>query len=318
MRDQFGRDIDYLRISITDLCNLRCVYCMPPEGVAKRCHSEILSLEEIEEIARAAVELGVRKIRVTGGEPLVRRGVVELCRYLGAIEGVEDLSLTTNGLLLSEMAADLYAAGVRRVNISLDTLDAEKYRTITRGGQLAQALAGIQAAEAAGMSPIKINTVLIGGFNDDEIPALVELTRQHPWEVRFIELMPIGHTVPFGPEAYLPNTCVLERVPELVPGEVPSSGVAALYRLPDGAGRVGLISPLSNHFCGACNRLRLTADGHIKPCLHSSEEIPLRGLHGEQLREALVGAIQDKPPCHGELSCQARSQSLRDMNQIGG
>lgn len=168
------------------------------------------------------------------------------------------------------------------------------------------------------MSPIKINTVLIGGFNDDEIPALVELTRLHPWEVRFIELMPIGHTTPFGPEAYLPNTCVLKRVPELVPGEISSSGVAALYRLPDGAGQVGLISPLSNHFCGSCNRLRLTADGHIKPCLHSSEEIPLRGLHGTQLREALVRAIQDKPPCHGELSCQTRSHSLRDMNQIGG
>lgn len=318
MRDQFGRNIDYLRISITDLCNLRCVYCMPPEGVVKRCHSDILSLEEIQEIAQAAVELGVRKIRVTGGEPLVRRGVVDLCRRLGVIPGVEDLALTTNGLLLEEMAADLYAAGVHRVNISLDTLDAEKYHTITRGGRLSQALAGIQAAEAAGMSPIKINTVLIGGFNDDEISTLVELTRLHPWEVRFIELMPIGHTVPFGPEAYLPNRHVLERVPELVPGEIPSSGVATLYRLPDGIGRVGLISPLSNHFCGACNRLRLTADGHIKPCLHSSEEIPLRGLHGTQLREALVQAIQDKPSCHGELSCGSRSQSLRDMNQIGG
>ena len=317
MKDTWGREITYLRISLTDRCNLRCTYCMPPEGVKKRGHHQILTLEEIEEIAREAVALGVRKIRLTGGEPLVRRGILSLCRALRQIPELKELTLTTNGLLLPEMAADLKAAGVDRVNISLDSLDAEKYRRITRGGSLEAALAGIQAAKDAGLAPLKLNCVLIGGFNDDEIPALVGLTEREPVEVRFIELMPIGHTAGFGPEAYLPCEAVLDRLPQLVPAEQ-NSGVAERYRLPGAAGTVGLIRPLSRCFCGRCDRIRLTADGCLKPCLHSEEEIPLRGLHGQTLRQRLEEAVRHKPEQHGELSAQSPSQAARNMNQIGG
>ena len=317
MKDTFKREITYLRISLTDLCNLRCTYCMPPEGVKKQEHRQILSLEEIEEIARAAAALGVRKIRLTGGEPLVRRGVVTLCRKLRAIPELEELALTTNGILLPELASELKAAGVDRVNISLDTLDPEKYRRITRAGDLQDVLAGIRAAKDAGLTPLKLNCVLIGGFNDDEIPALAALTEREAVEVRFIELMPIGHTAGFGPEAYLPCEAVTERLPRLE--RLPEDGgVAERYRLPGAAGTVGLIRPLSRCFCGRCNRIRLTADGCLKPCLHSREEIPIRGLHGEALRRELEKAILHKPEQHGELSARLRSEADRDMNQIGG
>lgn len=317
MKDSFGRDITYLRISVTDLCNLRCRYCMPEEGVEKLCHRDILSLEEIYEVAEAAVSLGITKIRLTGGEPLVRRGLPSLIGRLAKLPGLCDLAMTTNGLLLPELAEELRAAGLMRLNISLDTLDAAKYSDITRGGELQKALDGIRAAEEAGFAPLKLNTVLIGGFNDDEIPALCELTRERGISLRFIELMPIGHADPFGEEAYLPCAAVPERVPELQP--LPrGDGVATLYRLPGARGTVGLIRPLSHHFCGECNRLRLTADGFLKPCLHSAEELPLRGLHGEALKNALRDAILRKPAQHGALSAGERSESARDMHQIGG
>lgn len=317
MKDTTGREITYLRISLTDLCNLRCVYCMPPEGVKKQRHCQILSLEEVGEIASEAVSMGIKKIRLTGGEPLVRRGMLSLCRNLRQIQGLHELALTTNGLLLPEMAADLKAAGVDRVNISLDTLDPEKYRRITRTGTLDAALAGIQAAKDAGLTPLKLNCVLIGGFNDDEIPALAALTEREPVEVRFIELMPIGGAAAFGEDAYLPCQTVLERLPQLEPAGS-DGGVAERFRLPGAAGTVGLIRPLSRCFCARCDRIRLTADGFLKPCLHSREEIPLRGLHGADLRRQLEKAILHKPARHGELSPQARSQAARDMNQIGG
>lgn len=318
MKDTFEREITYLRISLTDLCNLRCVYCMPPEGVRKQAHDQILSLEEIGEIARAAVELGVKKIRLTGGEPLVRRGVLSLCRELRRIPRLQELTLTTNGLLLPGMAAELKAAGVDRVNVSLDTLDPEKYRRITRGGCLEDALAGIQAARDAGLTPLKLNCVLIGGFNDDEITALAALTERAPVEVRFIELMPIGDTAGFGPDAYLPCEAVLERLPRLEPAAGERTGVAERFRLPGAAGTVGLIRPLSRCFCAQCDRIRLTADGYLKPCLHSREEISVRGLHGPDLRRRLEQAIRHKPEQHGQLSASARSESARGMNRIGG
>jgi len=317
VKDAYQREISYLRVSLTDRCNLRCVYCMPPEGVEKRSHSQILSLEEIAEIAREAAALGVRKIRLTGGEPLVRRGILSLCRSLRDIPELRELALTTNGLLLPEMAEDLKSAGVDRVNISLDTLDPKKYRQITRGGSLDAALAGIQAAKAAGLTPLKLNCVLIGGFNDGEIAALAALTEREPVEVRFIELMPIGSAAAFGAEAYLPCETVLERLPGLEPVEQ-DGGVAERFRLPGAKGTVGLIRPLSRCFCARCDRIRLTADGCLKPCLHSREEIPLRGLHGPALRQRLAEAILHKPEQHGELSAQVRSQAARDMNQIGG
>ena len=314
MRDQFQREISYLRVSITDLCNLRCRYCMP-DGVCQKRHEDILSFEEITEIVTAAASLGIRKIRVTGGEPLVRKGCVELCRMIAAVPGIEEVDMTTNGILLGRYANELKEAGVRRVNVSLDTLQAEKYQFITGGGNLQEVLHGIQAAFAAGLTPVKINTVLMGGFNDDEILNFVELTRKTPVELRFIELMPMGGT--FDKEAYLPGDVVLERVPEL--REVPENGgVARLYRLPDGQGRIGLISPLSRHFCGSCNRLRLTSEGKLKPCLHSNQEILVRGKHGEELINVLRQAIWSKPKMHGTLDAEHMSEAGRTMNTIGG
>ncbi len=315
MKDLYQREITYLRVSVTDLCNLRCRYCMP-EGVCQKSCAEILRFEEIAEIVAAAAQLGVYKVRITGGEPLVRRGIVDLCRMVAEVPGIREVALTTNGLLLPRYAQALRQAGVHRVNISLDTMDAEKYRRITGGGSLQGVLDGIHAAIEAGLTPVKLNVVLIGGFNEDEIADFVALTREHPLEVRFIELMPMGGD--FGREAYLPNRTVLERVPALVPVEGESGSVSRLYRLPEGVGRVGLISPLSHHFCGSCNRLRLTSEGNIKPCLHSNQEIRVRGLHGEELLEALRGSIRRKPVQHGQLDAEHFSEAGRTMNTIGG
>jgi cyclic pyranopterin phosphate synthase len=315
MKDHYQREISYLRVSITDLCNLRCRYCMP-EGVCQKRHQDILSFEEITEIVTAAAQLGVRKVRITGGEPLVRRGVVDLCRMVSQVPGIQEVALTTNGTLLGGCAHALKEAGVHRVNISLDTLDPEKYEYITGGGKLEDALRGIEAAYEAGLTPLKVNTVLIGGFNDSEISSFVELTRKRPVELRFIELMPMGGK--FGKNAYLPGDEVLRQVPELIPLESEQGGVARLYRLPDGQGKVGLISPLSRHFCATCNRLRLTSEGSLKPCLHSNQEISVRGLHGEELVTTLRQAILDKPKMHGTLDADHQSEAGRTMNTIGG
>lgn len=318
MTDSFGRKIEYLRVSVTDGCNLRCSYCMPPDGMKSCPCPHNLSTDELIEIVRASAELGIKKLRITGGEPLVRKDILELIRACSEIDGIEDLSLTTNGTLLAPMAEKLYQAGIHRINISLDTLDPDKYAEITNGGRLSDVLEGIEAAQRVGMSPVKLNTVLIGGFNDDEIEALCALTVDEPIELRFIELMPIGHTYSFGESAYIPNSVVLHRLPALVPVESERHSVARLYRLPGAVGTVGLISPLSNHFCNECNRLRLTADGKLKPCLHSAEEISVRGLCGEELKSAILTAVSHKPRQHVALSASEHSDSKRSMNRIGG
>ena len=319
MIDRYNRKIEYLRISVTDLCNLRCRYCMPERGVDKRPHGAILSVEEIIEICEAAAKVGIKKVRITGGEPLVRRGVIEICRGIKAISGICELALTTNGLLLEDMAADLKTAGVDRVNISIDSLDPEKYAHMTRGGDLDRVLRGIEAAKRTGLTPIKLNAVLIGGFNDDEIPSLVELTRENEYEMRFIELMPIGESLPFWEKGFVPNSAVLAAVPELEPATDDGDGVARHYRLPGAMGCVGLINPISSHFCKSCNRLRLTADGMLKPCLHSSAEVPVRGLHSGELEAAIISAIGLKPQSRGnDLSLEHPSVAGRRMNQIGG
>ncbi|MDD6024202.1 MAG: GTP 3',8-cyclase MoaA [Oscillospiraceae bacterium] len=317
MRDQFGREITYLRVSITDRCNLRCRYCMPEDGICKLQHQDILSYEELTEIVTAAAELGIKKVRVTGGEPLVRLGCADFCKALSRIPGIEELTVTTNGILLDRYAEDLKNAGVSRVNVSLDTLDPSKYTKITGGGDISRVLSGIRRANAVGLAPLKINAVLIGGFNDDEIPEFVELTRQYPVELRFIELMPMGPGGEFGEQAFLPGDTVLQKCPQLQPLHQ-DGGVARLYQLPDGIGRVGLISPLSRHFCNTCNRLRLTSEGKLKPCLHSSNEIPLRGLHGEDLKAKLLEAVYQKPKMHVALDAHHRSEAGRTMNTIGG
>ena len=317
MLDSYGRNITYLRLSVTELCNMRCRYCMPEDGICKKQHEEMLTQEEMILAVKAAVSLGISKLRITGGEPLVKPNILSICREASSIDGLREICLTTNGALLPSLALPLKDAGVQRLNISLDTLDTEKFRYITRNGDLKQVLTGIEAALSAGFEKIKINTVLIGGFNDDEIPALADLTRQIPVDVRFIELMPMTQQDAFGPEAFLPFTVVNEKLPELSPVKA-DGGVARLYRLPGAKGNIGLISPVSAHFCTDCNRLRITADGKIKPCLHSSDEISIKGLSYPDMIETIRDAILAKPKWHGELSYTARSHANRNMNQIGG
>ena len=317
MMDQFGREIRYLRVSVTDRCNLRCEYCMPEDGVPDKGHDSILSNEEIIRIIRAAAGYGISKVRLTGGEPLVRQGFIRLCEEISSIPGIEELTLTTNGLLLPAMARDLKRAGVSRVNISLDTLQADKYRRITRGGSLEGALAGIEAARAAGLYPIKINAVLIRGFNDDELMDLARLSLEADVHVRFIELMPIGEGCRFWPDGYLSAEDAIAMMPGLESLDA-SDGVAQSWRLPGAGGTVGFIKPVSHHFCGSCNRLRLTADGMLKPCLHSDSEIPVRGLQGEELRAAFEAAIMAKPAENREMSAAMPSRAGRSMNRIGG
>lgn len=317
MIDTYGRNISYLRLSVTELCNLRCRYCMPEDGVCKKRHEDMLTQEEMVTAIRAAAALGIRKLRITGGEPLVKGNIVELCREAASVDGIEEICLTTNGTLLPRLAVPLREAGVNRLNISLDTLNAEKFHYITRIGNIDDALRGIEAALDAGFEKVKINSVLIGGFNDDEIPALAELTCRYPVDVRFIELMPMYDSGDFGPEAFIPYTVVTDRLPALSP--VPADGgVAKLFRLPDAKGNIGLISPVSAHFCADCNRIRITADGKIKPCLHSSDEISIKGQNYDDMLETIRNAILSKPQWHGELSYSERSHAARNMNQIGG
>ena len=315
MKDRYGRTIKYLRLSVTDLCNCRCVYCMGENGVPRLPHSAILSFEEIEEIVRAAVSLGVTKVRLTGGEPLVRRGIDELVRRLRGIEGVEELAMTTNGARLAEYAEALKAAGLDRMNVSLDTLDPEKFRRITRIGELRDTLDGLDAARRAGFERIKLNTVLMGGVNDDEIAEIAALAKDGAFDVRFIELMPIGECTDWDRRRFLPAERVLEYLPK---GErVPSDGVAELWRPAGFRGTVGLIRPLSHRFCADCDRIRVTADGCLKPCLHSAREIPLRGKHGEALVRTIAEGMQAKPREHHMADGHA-SESRRGMNRIGG
>ena len=313
MLDLCGRSISYLRISVTDRCNYRCCYCMPPQGVEKQSHTDISSFEELRAMAEASVKCGVKKIRVTGGEPLVRRGIVDFCRMLKEIPGVEELCVTTNGSLLSSLALPLKLAGVDRLNISLDTLRPERFSSITRLGTLSDVFSGLEAAEAAGFDKLKINCVLLGGINDDEISDFVNLTKDKSYQVRFIERMPMGCGATFG--SFVPASRVLEVCPQLE--ELSYDGVAKRYRVKGYRGEVGLITPLSNEFCPQCNRIRITCDGRLKPCLHSDSEIKLRGLEGQALEDAICTGILAKPE-HHNLRSDGVTQTHRAMNQIGG
>ena len=314
MEDKFKRNINYLRLSVTDRCNLRCLYCMPESGITKFCHSDVLSVEEMVEIVSAAAESGITKVRLTGGEPLVHKGITDICRGVSSIPGIKELCLTTNGVMLPIFAQELKAAGVDRLNISIDTLKGDKYRTITRNGDIATVFKGIEAAEKAGFKNIKLNTVLIGGMNDDEISDFVNLTLYKPWEVRFIELMPMGECINWPDKRFMPVEEVLKHCPELKPVDI--SGVARRYRIDGAKGTVGIISPVSHSFCSECNRIRVTSEGRLKPCLHSGDEIKLKGLHGDELLNAVRLGIGLKPREHSLLS--DKSLSDRNMNQIGG
>jgi cyclic pyranopterin phosphate synthase len=327
--DAYNRPISYLRISVTDRCNLRCIYCMPPEGVPWRSHDDILRYEEIETIVQAAADLGITKIRLTGGEPLVRPGVVDLVRLLSRIPGIDDLAMTTNGILLSRYAADLAGAGLQRVNVSLDTLRPERFRRITRRGQLEDVLVGMEAAREAGLEPIKINTVVIRGMNDDEVVDLAQKTMETGWNVRFIEMMPVGNgTLADGDwrERVVTAREIRQRIEsvlgELEPAKISTgNGPARYYHLPGAEGTLGFITPISEHFCYQCNRLRLTADGQLRPCLLSDHEIDLRtplrqGATVAQIKDLLLQGIENKPWEH-HLDELERPEK-RVMSEIGG
>ncbi len=318
MKDAYGRKLNYLRVSVTDRCNLRCRYCMPAEGIEKMKHQDIMSLEDIETMVRSMAELGVEKVRLTGGEPLIRHGIVGLVAKLNEIQGINELVLTTNGLKLAAMAADLKSAGLKRVNISLDTLDPEKFAYMTRGGRLQDVLDGIEAAKSAGMVPIKINVVLIRGFNDCEIERLVNWTKTEPIEVRFIELMPIGEVANWSSEQFMSNQAVLTAVPALKACEaLDPASPATMYQLDGAVGRVGLISPISCRFCESCNRLRLTSTGQLKYCLHSNEETDLKPFLNNlpAMQAAIIKAVQSKPRQH---RLEEGHIIVRNMVEVGG
>ena len=318
MKDSFGREINYLRISLTDRCNLRCEYCMPEKGVNKLKHADILSFEDLYELTKAFVELGISKIRLTGGEPLIRLGAIDFISKISKLDGVRDIAMTSNGVLLKKYAKDLKDAGLNRINISLDTLNEAKYEKITRGGSLNNVLEGIKAAREVGITPIKINTVLIGGFNADEIPELVNLTLKEDIDIRFIELMPIGEAAEYDLNRFIPNSLVLEKVKGLkkVHNEDISSP-ATYYKLPNAKGRVGLINPITCKFCSNCNRVRLTSTGRLKLCLHSNREIDLKKSleNGEDIKEVIRKAILTKEEEH---YLEDEKYISRNMNQIGG
>ncbi|HWJ03259.1 MAG TPA: GTP 3',8-cyclase MoaA [Verrucomicrobiae bacterium] len=326
MNDAFQRNINYLRISVTDRCNLRCVYCMPEDGVQLAGHDEVLSIEEIVKIVQSAVRVGIRKVRLTGGEPLVRKGIMHLIKSIDNIPEIDDIALTTNGILLPEMAAGLKTAGLKRVNVSLDTLSPQKFTKITRGGELSKVWLGIEKARDAGFDPIKINTVMIRGLNDDELWDFVDLSRKLSLHIRFIELMPIGTSELWAGDSYISTNELIETIRgryELIPAkEVAGSGPARYYRIPGALGTIGFISPISNHFCSECNRLRLTTEGQLRPCLHSPHEIdlrnPLRGGASEpELANIIRQAIDSKPEKH-DMSVVGWEGNRRVMNQIGG
>jgi len=288
---------------------------MPESGIKKLKHEDVLTVEEISEIVRATAVCGITKVRVTGGEPLVRRGIIEICKRISETEGIREVCLTTNGILIPQFAKELKSAGVNRLNISLDSLDPVTYNEITRSNSLDEALRGVHVALETGFDAIKINAVLIGGVNDKEILELLELTRKYKVNVRFIEIMPIGECADWAASRFISAQCILQLAPEL--REVGTDGVTKQYILPGGKGTVGLISPISSHFCPTCNRIRITADGSLKPCLHSAEEINLRGLHGTELENVIRRAILEKPRKH-DLDTGEQSAAARNMNAIGG
>lgn len=333
MKDSHGRTIDYMRISLTDRCNFRCIYCMPEEGVEALCHQDILSFDEILNIVRNAADMGIRRIRLTGGEPLVRKGVVSLIEQMNAIPGIDDISLTTNGVLLPRMAKDLKAAGLKRVNISLDTLDPDQFTYVTRVGILQDVLDGIDSALEVGFNPVKVNAVTVRRLNQDYL-AFAKLSIDRPLHVRFIEYMPVGESggadgSGWGKEDVISSEevrsivnerAVSEGLGELIPAETnrPDGGGPAEYYHFEGAqGTVGFISPLSRHFCSSCNRLRLSSDGRIMPCLFSDDYFDIKEVAGSgddhAIRDVLNRAIGNKPDEHHD-----RVGTERGMSQIGG
>lgn len=321
--DTHGRRINYLRLSVTDRCNLRCRYCMPAEGIHKLQHSDILSFEELHRIARLAISLGIEKIRITGGEPLVRKGLVGFLQNLSTIEGLKELVVTTNGLLLREYAADLRRAGVHRLNVSLDSMQPETFSALTRGGDLKKAMDGIDAAEEAGFPPVKINTVVIRGVNDGEVLDFAALTLRTPHQVRFIEYMPTNTAPDWSPAfvsgdeilQQLRNTYSLNPLPN-----AGSAGPAKVFRIPGALGTIGIITPISDHFCASCNRIRVTATGTVKGCLFDNGGTSLKPYldsGDNELRAELMRVLRNKPDRHHLLDSDTLITPF-SMAEIGG
>ncbi len=323
--DKYQRVIDYIRISITDRCNLRCIYCMPDEGINLFEHKEVLTYEEIIRVVRVAATLGVKKVRITGGEPLIKKDLPFLISSINAIPGIEDISLTTNGVLLKRYALTLKQSGLKRVNISLDTFRPDRYSEITRGGKIEDVLEGIQEAEYIGLKPVKINMVPIRGINDDEIEDFARLTINSENHVRFIEFMPFGSRGLWSSDRYISTDEIKERVSAIAPIEpvkARRSGPARYYRFLDAKGVIGFISPITHHFCNSCNRLRLTSNGMLRPCLFSDTEIDiksaLRSTDDDRELERLLGlSIEIKPQGH-QMGHQRSLVMLRPMSKIGG
>ena len=326
MKDSFGREINYLRISLTDRCNLRCVYCMPMNGLTFVPNRELLTAEELERVVRAAVDVGFYKVRLTGGEPTLRQDIVEIARRLASIEGVEQLVMTTNGYRLPHIAQDLAEAGLKRVNIHVDSLNKETISKIMRLGSFDKAWAGIEAAEKAGLKPIKLNAVITRGYNDEAAVELARLTLERPWQVRFIELMPFGGPTEIQLEHYVSSDKVKSRVEQELGPLFPLhngrlDGEAKMYRLAGAEGAIGFISPVSNPYCDDCNRMRVTADGRLRMCLLSDKEINFRdtlrrGSTHQDLVDLFKQAIRAKPVGH-QLK-NGIHPDARTMSQIGG
>ncbi len=322
LSDSFQRPIDYLRISVTDRCNLRCIYCMPAEGIRLMSHEDILSYEEIYTVAEAAAELGINKVRITGGEPLVRAGLPKLVQMLAQIDAIDDISLTTNGILLARYATELKSADLRRVNVSLDTLKQDRFKYITRGGNLGEVLEGIEVAKSVGLNPTKINVVVMSGINDDELLDFATKTITEEWHVRFIEHMPFGEDT--NASSFVSVDEMRQRLAalgELEPCSFKGNGPAKYFRLPQANGTIGFITPVSEHFCFHCNRLRLTADGKLRPCLLSEAEIDLRqplrnGISSAKLKRLIKKAAANKPLQH-QLAKGCVPQG-RPFSQVGG
>jgi cyclic pyranopterin phosphate synthase len=326
MLDGFGRRVEYLRISVTDKCNLRCVYCMPEEGLPWLKRSQILDYEEIVDIVRVMAGMGLKRLRITGGEPLVRRDVTDLVRKLSDVPEIEDIALSTNGVLLDDMAAGLAEAGISRVNLSLDSLVPERVDAIARRpGSYGRIMAGLDAAEKAGFAPIKINTVVMRGRNDDELEAFARITLDRPWHVRFIEVMPTGENLGVSTREYVPAAEMLGALRDIgelepVPGPA-GNGPATYFRFAGAKGTVGVITPMSHNYCERCNRMRLTADGKLRPCLFGSIETNLRDplRAGQPLRPLIEETLRIKPERHNLVRGSASgSGGLLALSQVGG
>ena len=322
--DTYGRRINYLRLSVTDRCNMRCCYCMPAQGVAKLQHDDMLSYEELFRVASACVAQGIKKIRVTGGEPLVRRGLVSFLERLSGVDGLKELVLTTNGMLLPELALPLKRAGVARLNISLDSLNHERFARITRSGDLARVLAGIEAAEKAGFGPLKINMVVMRGVNDDEILDFAALSINKPYTVRFIEYMPTLKDEGWGAQS-MPGSAILARIAECYPllpmVSSEMAGPARNFKIEGAAGAIGIITPVSGHFCESCNRIRVTAAGKVRGCLFSDEGVDLKPLlqssDPDLLQQTLRRIVSQKPGRH-HIAEEGAENATVNMSRIGG